>query len=182
MSSGDYIVTLDADDMLTKNSIGDRIAAAIKYDMAFVHGHAYLVNGSGSLETFYKKGGRKSKGWINAQTVLMARWVHQKYGLYDESLRSRADKEMWWRLFGKHKGKKLMAIHGPGYLPGKGKVRMEKLKIDKYVAYYRKHPDSMLEMRRRNRTYNTKMTKILRVKYTMRQEAITRENTRFLDK
>ena len=32
--------------------------------------------------------------------------IFKKYGLFDENLRSRSDREMWWRLFGKDESEK----------------------------------------------------------------------------
>ena len=170
LSKGEYITTIDADDMLTKTSIECRVAAALKNNVPFVHANAINVIGDLSLERCYRirKNIDRTICVIHAQTVLMARWVYKKFGLYDESLRSRSDKEMWWRLF------------GDGC---KSEKNIRKIKINNDVAYYRLHSDSMMSYRHRNKRYNKIVTKQLSDSYRMRkEEGITSLNTRFLEK
>jgi len=59
---------------------------------------------------------------IHAQTVMVRREVHHQVGLYDETLPSRGDKEMWARIINN--------IGIPGY-------------VAKEVAYYRNHTGQM---------------------------------------
>lgn len=165
-SRGEYIVTLDADDMLTKNSIGMRMGHILAKKAEFIHARAVNVNSRMSLEDCYNKDRfRRQNPKIHAQTVLMARHVHKKFGLYDENLRSRSDKEMWWRLFGK--GCKISKI--------------KKVFLKRDVAYYRRHPDSMMAYRSKHKKHNKKLTKALEDAFAMRQrDGITEKNTRFL--
>jgi hypothetical protein len=49
------------------------------------------------------------------------------------------------------------------------------------VAFYRKHPDSMIEYRKHSPAYNNEVTRLLEQQKEMRlREGITRENTVFL--
>lgn len=168
-SQGDYIAMLDADDLLTKDSLSVRMRAMQDKGVMLVHANAINVVGSISLKECYKinpKGAKRLHPKIHAQTVLVDRRVHKEHGLYDENLRSRSDKEMWWRLFGKD-------CKGPFLVP--------KAFISDDVAYYRIHKKSMTAMRRRRQKYNEKVTKLLERAYLIRQaEGITPQNTRFL--
>jgi len=168
LSKGKYIVTIDADDMLTRNSLSCRIKCSLKRKIPFIHAQAVTVGPKMSLQDCYDRTRfKRQKPKIHAQTVLAARWIYQKYGLYDENLRSRSDKEMWWRLF------------------DKGCVRDDKVKrffLKKDVAYYRSHHLSMMHTRRKNKKYNRKVAKKLEDAYRMRQNyGITPKNTRFLE-
>lgn len=166
-SQGEYIVTLDADDMLTKHSIGLRMAHILEKGAQFVHAMAINVNGRMSLEACYKLTKfKRLHPKIHAQTVLLSRNVHEVYGLYDENLRSRSDKEMWWRLFGK----------------GCKTPKIKKVYLKRDIAYYRRHNDSMMYYRSKHKKYNRKLSKALEDAFAMRQkQGITRENTRFLE-
>jgi len=167
-SRGEYIVMLDADDMLTRKSIAARMKKLRKSKADFVHAMALTVKASSSLESCYEMTkGRRQTPKIHAQTVLLARRVHQQFGLYDETLRSRSDKEMWWRLFGKGCA---------------GKHRVKKVYVKKDVAYYRRHNKSMMARRKKNKKYNKEITKLLELAYQERKKnGITKNNTRFLE-
>jgi len=117
LSKGNYITILDADDMMTKNSIEIRIKKLIEFDVQFIYADAITVTGAISLSDCYNIDSSKIKNKklkefsyfsskdlynIHAQTVMVRRDVYIKYGLYDENLRARSDREMWWRLFGKN--------------------------------------------------------------------------------
>lgn len=103
-STTDYLVMLDADDVLTENSISVRLNL-IKTGYDFVHGRAINCRENSSkqeLDTFFHKRWLSSyqPRWkaIHAQTVMLHRKVHKEIGLYDESLRCSADREMWARV------------------------------------------------------------------------------------
>ncbi len=173
ISRGDYIVTLDADDMMTKNSLEIRLKAITKYDVNFVYANAYFVRDGISLKQCYATSGHRiNKSLdlynIHAQSVMMKREIHIKYGLYDENLRSRSDREMWWRLFGKTK---------------KCKKNVSSYYIDKIVAYYRYHRYSMWRKRKRKPKLDQKVIKMSEEAYEMRmKEGIIKKNTRFLER
>jgi len=168
-AQGDIITVLDADDMMTKNSISSRVKALLKYDVDFIHAKAITVGPDVGLKQAYSINPKKAirgHARIHAQTVLYKKDIHKRFGLYDEKLRSRADKEMWWRLFGTNDD---------------DLQRVTKKFIDADVAYYRHHPKSMMNMRRRKTKYNDEVTRILKQQYELRKkEGITKENTKFL--
>lgn len=133
VSRGEYITTIDADDMLTRKSLLHRVSFLRnnpKYQ--WVHGKAYEFNGTKPYTFRYKK--RKAikrlekilrtkqydSLWesIHAQTVMTRRSVYNQVGLYEESMRSMTDKEMWARIINN--------IGIPGY-------------VNRFVAYYRDH-------------------------------------------
>lgn len=164
-STGEYIACLDADDMLTPDSLRLR-ARWLDFNQRvdMVHALAYSIYGDYGYEFIKERIYKlryKDREKIHAQTVMVRRKVYQKYGLYDEDLRSRSDNEMWYRL---------RNIAG---------IRMNK--IDNPVAFYRKHPKSMVQYRKIHKNYNDKVTSILLQKKHLREtQGITEENTRFL--
>jgi len=166
-SKGGLLTFLDADDMFTTNSISIRVEALLKHDVPFVHARAIRVKGAISLENAYKipYNTISRNARIHAQTILYQRWIHKKYGLYDETLRSKADKEMWFRLF------------GWGCLEPK----IGKHFVKSNVAYYRKHGKSMMKKRSKNPKLQKKLTAKLKRAYKMRAIQIDSTNTRFLE-
>lgn len=164
VSQGEMITCLDADDMMTKTSITRRVKALLKNNVDMIHARAIDVTAKMTLNDCYKMNmskARRTEANVHAQTVMLKRGVHIKYGLYDEDLRSKSDKEMWRR------------IHG----------RIEQVKLEKDVAYYRLHNKSMMKYRKKHARYNKEVTKIFQEHLKMRREqGITKENTRFLEK
>jgi len=175
LSNGKYITALDADDMFTRESLALRVSALIKHKVLFVHARAISFVGNLTLEQCYKstKFSPPARTRIHAQTVMVDRKIYQKYGLYDESLRSRADKEMWWRLFGP------WGNNAKG-LPKFVRPALCCKSLGANVAYYRLHKKSMTNMRAKNKKYNQKVTKLLREAYVRRCKKINKKNTRFL--
>jgi len=137
-STGDLIVVLDADDMLTPKSLAIRVKYLEEHPkVQWVHGRAYEFSGSVPPYEFkikerkaYKRLMKmlKTKNYkdmwksIHAQTIMVRRSVYEKVGLYEESLRSSADKEMWARI--------INHIDIPFY-------------INKFLCYYRSHKGQM---------------------------------------
>ena len=135
-SNGEYIVVLDADDMLTDNSLAARIKAIRNSRHNWVHAKALEFTDRKPYRFRFKK--RKSirrlrhilkhkdygELWnsMHAQTVMIHRSIYEKVGLYEPSLRSMGDKEMWARIINN--------IGIPAYL-------------DKFVALYRLHSGQM---------------------------------------
>lgn len=173
ISKGEYIVTLDADDMMTKKSLENRLKVMIKYNVDFVYADAFFIKGKISLKKCYETNKHRiSKSLdlynIHAQSVMMKKIIYINFGLYDEKLRSRSDREMWWRLFGKNK--KTIPKISYYYLPIP-------------VAYYRYHRYSMWRKRKRKPELDKKIINMSEKAYNMRQkEGITKNNTRFLEK
>ncbi|GAG24765.1 unnamed protein product, partial [marine sediment metagenome] len=122
-AKGEFIVFIDADDMLLTDSVEIRMKkfeSNPKIDL--VHAQAWRWR---KIKGKWQKDGFRKKAKIHAQTVAIRRSVFKKYGLFYERLRSKADKEMWVRL-GIHPDYKLPKLIKP-------------LKIKKHVALYRKH-------------------------------------------
>lgn len=173
-STGEFIVLLDADDMLTPDSIKIRAEYLIAHpDIDMVSGSAYNIKDDGGYEYYLKRtyklgsyGGKK----IHAQTTMIRRSVHLRFGLYEEKLRSRSDNEMWNRL--------------NLYNEFEGTPKVSHVFIPRPpLVFYRRHKKSMVEYRRHNPRYNYDVTKILEEAIAMRQrEGITRRNTPWLDK
>jgi len=166
-SKGEYIVMLDADDMLTKGSISDRMEAMLRGDADFVHANAFIIKGDCGLKYCYKTKNFKigvfpSPYDIHAQSVMLKKQIHRDFGLYDESLRSRSDREMWWRLFGKSKEDRV------------------KNRVNKPIVYYRYHRNMMTRFRQKNRDYDNKIRALSEGSYQIRREGITKKNTLFL--
>jgi glycosyltransferase involved in cell wall biosynthesis len=183
-SIGKYICLIDADDMLMAGSIWSRVKMLVKTGKPFVHANAVAIFDDYTLEEAMKltgltnsDGNHKNKKPyilrfpsqydIHAQTVMLDRSLHIKYGLYDENLRSRSDREMWWRLFGKSDAEALI----------------KRAYLDKCVAYYRYHQNSMMVMRAHNKTYDRHVRSLAEKLYKLRRtEGITQSNTIFLEK
>ena len=183
-SKGEVIVLLDADDMLTKKSVSHRLSSLLLNDVEFVYGNAIAVYGDISLKKCYKlknlpyqnvKLYAKKKPSIemcntlyniHAQTVMVRRHVYQEYGLYDEDLVSRSDREMWWRLFGKSDDDKKLVTHAF---------------VNKSLAYYRYHRKSMRYKRKKNKEKNQVIIAASEKSFEKRKrEGITLDNTSFL--
>ena len=161
-AKGEFIVFIDADDVLIPDSIERRYQEFEKDSrIDFVHAQAWRWR--------YKKGkwqkdGYRKKAKIHAQTVMMRRKVFKEYGLFYEKLRSKADKEMWYRL----------GIHEDSPFPKL--IKPKKVKI--FVALYRKHDLQMHKVRKKNKAVNLKINEIFknRIKQ-LKREGVTKGNT-----
>lgn len=168
-STGAFIVPLDADDMLTLDSLSVRVSAIENGNFDFVHGEAVNIQGKTTLNDAYSLNldkSKKVKARIHAQGVIYRRGIHIKYGLYDENLRSRSDKEMWLRLFDK----------------GYGRKDVSKKKIQNIVAYYRIHEQAMHHKRHFNKKLQKKLSRQLEEAYQERYNNINKSNTKFLER
>lgn len=168
-SKGEFITILDADDMLTRDSLQVRVAAALKFRVPFIHADAAVVRGNATLADCYRvEKIRLAKDCIGIHggTPLIARKVFRKFGLFDEDFRSSGDREMWYRLFGQ-------GCRGP--------MRVEKRYIATCVSYCRYHRRSMTSMKLRNKVFTRKYRRLLVKRCLMRNvEGITSENTKML--
>jgi len=130
-SSSDILVMLDADDMTTENGISLRYKK-MKEGFDFVHAPVLdftIKNGKmktkeSRLWKKWKKSGQGTSCYklIHAQSVMLKKDIHRKIGLYDKSLRSKSDREMWARILN-HKFK--MSY------------------VEDYVSLYRRHNKQM---------------------------------------
>jgi len=106
-SKGNFITFLDADDMLTKESLEARLNK-FRDDTLWVHGRAmHLRDGKLMPDTefhgFQKKYSRLevkpldySRG-IHSNSVLVRRKFYEELGLFDEDLRYGEEQDMWKR-------------------------------------------------------------------------------------
>jgi len=122
--NSEILVMLDADDMLTLNSLKIRYKKILKgYD--FVHGPCLDMKEKRLLvrnrlwDLWLKKNTWK---YVHAQGVMLKKNIHREIGLYDESLRCKSDREFFARVFN----------HG---------FKIGVVKDD--VAYYRRHLKQM---------------------------------------
>lgn len=132
-STADILVMLDADDMLTENSLYLRYNK-IQEGFDFVHGPVLNMDIKNGKKRTYEsklwrqwKESKKDAGcykFVHAQSVMLKKSIHNKIGLYDESLRSKSDREMWARIFNR------MNIFKIGW-------------VDDYVSLYRDHSRQM---------------------------------------
>lgn len=139
MSDMEYITCLDSDDMLLPDSVEERLKAIDDFD--FVHGFAYRFKTTKNykdidIKTICKaryvptkkvlcKFSQSSTRWtsvINASSVLVRKSLYERMGLYDEEMKWKIDREMWWRFLA-HGAKRAM--------------------IYKYVSIYRKHAEQL---------------------------------------
>ena len=166
-TSGQFIVHLDADDLLTPDSLELRVKHFMDNpQLDMVAGRAYEAT---SYQIFDNELVENlpidRKTVIHAQGVMIRRSVYERYGLYYEKLRSKADKEMWVRL-GVHR-------------EGTPKINIKH--IDDPVAIYRIHDKSMMAKRRKDKVYADNVNKIYKERIEqLEREGITRDNTRFL--
>jgi len=127
-STSDVLVMLDADDMLTEDGIKVRYKKVIR-GCDFVHGPVLDLRGGKQKESKlwrqWKASEKDSRCYrlVHAQSVMLRKEIHAKIGLYDESLRSKSDREMWARIF--------------------NRKEFHICNVDKYVAIYRIHPRQM---------------------------------------
>lgn len=101
--SGEFVVMLDADDMLLPGSLAKRIEVIQNgYDM--VHGYALNFSSSkrweNELRKKWKNNCNSNLKWkfIHPQSVMLRKSVHEIVGMYDENLRCKSDREMWARI------------------------------------------------------------------------------------
>jgi glycosyltransferase involved in cell wall biosynthesis len=100
-AKSDVLIMLDADDMLTKDSISVRYDKLLEgYD--FVHGPCLDFKKGRPLVRnrmwdLWKK--EKTYKYVHAQGVMLKKNIHTKIGLYDESLPCKSDREFFARVF-----------------------------------------------------------------------------------
>jgi len=163
-SSSEYIVHLDADDYLTPDSLELRINKFMREkDAKVVHGKVYSFYDNQTYEWCLSN--RDSLSFIqadpHAQGVMIKRECYEKYGLYDESLRAKSDREMWVRL--------------------RDLVGIKFYAMQSYVAFYRIHYNSMIQYRSRNPEYDeTVGYKCFEAIRERRRNGINKNNTRFI--
>ena len=174
-ANGGYIVMIDADDMLTPDSILCR-KKALDNDpnKLWCHGEVLVTRNKQdkpSEESFlWKKDFRKQllktgmdlentyhHRLIHAQSVMVRPALHKLMGLYDESLRFSSDNEMWRRVI------------RFGHIP---------VHINDFVALYRVHPDRMSRSSYKKQRAGAVKKKIIHDVEKRFAEGINKSNTK----
>jgi glycosyltransferase involved in cell wall biosynthesis len=169
-SKGDYIVMIDADDMLTPDALEKRYAALSTSKKLWLHTRAYMLKGDKKYEERSQHATalamQKAEDFsvqyesaVHAQTTMVKREFHRILGLYDEELRHSADKEMWMRA--------LTFGITPVYLP-------------ECTCVYRLHARQMHRSTFKLKTRKS-YKKLIQTKINLRRsQGITKSNTRML--
>ena len=151
--NSEILVMLDADDMLTLNSLKIRYKKILKgYD--FVHGPCLDMKEKRLLvrnrlwDLWLKKNTWK---YVHAQGVMLKKEIHRKIGLYDETLRCKSDREFFARVFN----------HG---------FKIGVVKDD--VAYYRRHLKQMHRSKEKAKI-NNKLQKEVMSKIDIRKKDLS---------
>jgi glycosyltransferase involved in cell wall biosynthesis len=169
ISSGAFLVFLDADDM--------RISGSLRLQREYFSCHPEIdVLWGKALELRERvpfcdiapliSKARVHPAEVNPQTVMYRRAVFEKYGGFYEKLMSGTDKEMCMRL----------GIHPES--PFRERVKCKKL--DNALAFYRKHPMQIHKLRKANSAWakETKHIQKARLK-ELKRDGITKKNTVF---
>ncbi len=176
VSKGEFIVCLDADDMLTPKSVEYRICEFRRNPkLDVVYGHARKCRDNTTYEwclkhrkelpryhrPIYKSGG------MNSQTIMVRRRVFEKWGLYYEPLRSAEDRE--WKM--------RIGLHPKS--PFKTGIKSKKL--DKDIAFFRRHPQAKHKLRLADSKWKEETEKIYKKRMKeLKREGITPKNTELL--
>ena len=176
VSKGEYVTFIDADDILCQSSLECRVKILDENpDIDVVHGSVKILrDDSGYIRAMHQAHKlRTHPSYVNAQGVMLRRRVFEKYGLFYEPLRSKADKEYWQRI-GLYK-----SCNKPYESIQPDPVKSKKIK--NIVAFYRKHNNSMRDMRKRTPEYEAEVNRIFdERREQIKREGITRENTQWL--
>jgi len=169
ISSGcnEFVAIVDSDDLLTKDSINVRRDYLMSHpDVDMVGGGILRAEGENSYEAIMGKIWPIHPSKLPIHSILFRRSVFEEYGLFFEGLRSREDKEMWYRL----------GIHRNAFC----KKRVKYKTINNAVGIYRRHDDSKRKLRKTDRDFDIRINMIFdaRVK-DIEINGITKENTRF---
>lgn len=176
LSKGQYITMIDADDMLTPNSLKDRYEVLSKSEKLWCHGDSLDINDKGEInKNLYNKMNKLREKMskeidlntdynhrlIHAQTIMVKRKFHLDLGLYDESLRFSSDNEMFRRA-----------------------IRMKFIPIycNKFVSIYRHHSCQMSKSSYKKKRASLIKNKIIENVEKRFKQGIISSNTRLLKK
>ncbi len=176
-STSDYLVMIDADDVLTPNSLMDRVKVLDENpDKLWVHADALNYEADGEIATTYIKWNEVNRRklsekhdltkWyhhrlVHSQTVMVRREFHEILGLYDETLRFSSDNEMFRRA--------IIFEFIPYYL-------------ETPVAIYRVHRDRMSRSKFKRTRLAAVKEYIIEIVDRRFKEGITSSNTILLEK
>lgn len=169
ISKGKYIVYLDSDDMLTENSVEERMKHFLRIpEIDVVCGDVLVFNGDSNLKWCqkYQKEMKKYPNEIADQGIMLKRGVFKKYGLFYTPCYYRGDREYWIRI---------------GLYPTKHEVKnripVKYLKTKYPVAYYRRIRNSNSDKMKKDLMEH----ELLKIRLEqLKKYGITKENTEFL--
>ena len=133
-SGGDFIVVLDADDMLVPGGIEARMKmfkADPKLDV--IYGQMLKVGESETYESACQKIKTLQKHPSEFTTPIYRRGVFERFGLYHTELKSKEDKEITYRL----------GVHRKSYC----KPRVYFARTEEPVYFYRRHESAKRKAR-----------------------------------
>jgi len=165
--TNEFVTIVDSDDLLTKDSLKSREECLIQHpDVDMVAGAILRAEGEMSYEDIMGKIWPIHPTELPIHSILFRRSVFQAHGLFFEGLRSREDKEMWYRL----------GLHRNAFCEKKVKIKT----IDVAAGIYRRHDDSKRKLRKIDRDFDISINMIFdaRVK-DVDLHGVTKENTRF---
>jgi len=163
----EFVAIVDSDDLLLPDSIKVREEYLVSHpDVDMVAGGILRAEGEMSYERMLEKTWPKHPSLLPIHSILFRRSVFERFGLFYEKLRSREDKEMWYRL----------GIHRNAFVKKRVKIKH----INSAVGIYRRHDDSKRKIRKTDRDFDIRTNMIFdaRVK-DIEINGITKENTRF---
>ena len=157
-SDGSLIAPIDGDDLLPPWSISLRVKQFLDHpELDLVHGYALKFNGDGDYDwcmDYYKEFRRSPKvkrSHVHTQTLMFRRSVIEKFGGYDEEMRSKEDKLFLCKLG--------LDKESPFKRP-----RVKAKYIDKPLAFYRRHPGSKHKLRLADKQWAAQTEKLFRKK------------------
>lgn len=114
LAQGEYIALLDGDDRYLPRKIEESIKCFEKYpDIGFVHTAAYFVDREDRILRVFSRPESRTIDWIGKKllffdfvcnsTVVVRKSCFETVGLYDESIFSAADWDLWMRLAVRYK-------------------------------------------------------------------------------
>jgi glycosyltransferase involved in cell wall biosynthesis len=168
-SNGDFVITLDSDDMIVPGSVAERMALFNKLPyLDVVYGPMLKVQGDmpyhGAVASMSKLEIHPSEFTV----PMYRRSVFARFGLFYEPLRSKEDKEMTCRL----------GVHRKSPIK---KPLVNFARIDKPVYFYRRHENAKRKRRARDLMFD--ITTCMEFDKRMKQlevHGITAENTEML--
>lgn len=159
-SNFNIVKMLDADDMLVDGCLQNAWEVFSQHNFDFLHGPCFKlieqndmwtnVGTHQSWERWHKeKDGNSPWLGVHAQGTFYKKNIHSKIGLYDENMKSKADREMWARMHSNN-----IVLHS----------------VDFHVAFYRQHNLQMSRSKQKlknktkiesyfNRVYHERMNK-----------------------
>jgi len=165
-STGDWIIPLDADDMMIPDAIHNRLARIKEYpDYECFYGYALKIKGNVSYEQAIQDMNKLDRhpSRLHSQGMCYKKTVFEKFGLYYD-LPTKEDKELNYRL----------GIHD--FSPFDKKIFSRR--VHNNLAFYRRHSESTHKIRVADKKEDKTIVKLFNKRIEqLKKEGITKENT-----